>query len=100
MTPDERLPFYNRFWELLPDVLPFPEWTKAWKQAAGKEAWECRATCLKRAWGVRRHMEESLQLLNRTRFSELCKTLRANRSGCGYGSKGKTCRRRRRGPGS
>lgn len=96
MTPDERLPYYTKFWELLPQVFPFPEWTRAWRTAAtGSEA-SCRSECLKGVWRIRRAMEEELELLNRTSYAELCKELRDSRSWCGAAARGKTCRRRRR----
>lgn len=98
MEPEERLPYYTRFWELLPQVLPFPEWESRWKAAAAAAGPpECRAACLKWVWAIRSDMEEALELLNRTSFSSLCQDLREARSGCGRGARGKTCRRKRGG---
>ena len=96
MTPEERLPFYNRFWELLPHVLPFPEWRDTWAKIV-KELGppQCRADCLKYLWAIRRKMEGELELLNRTTYDSLCKELRDNRSGCGNSTRGKTCRKKR-----
>ncbi len=97
MTPAERMPHYERFWQLLPRVLPFPEWESAWLRAShGGTAPSCRATCLKGVWTVRCAMERELELLNRTTYSDLCRELRTYRSGCGAaGPRGKTCRRKR-----
>jgi hypothetical protein len=97
MAPDERLPYYNRFWLLLPEVFPFKEWAASWKAAAeGETALLCRTDCLKWVWNIRKRMEEDLQLLNKTTYANLCKELRDNRSGCGRaGGRGKTCRRKR-----
>ena len=98
MEPAERLPYYNLFWKLLPDVLPFSEWSVAWKEAAAatqEPATVCRADCLKGVWAIRRAMEEKLELLNQTTYASLCKELRTYRSGCGLGARGKTCRRKR-----
>lgn len=96
MTPEERMPFYNRFWELLPDILPFPEWRHIWKEAL-KELGppQCRTDCIKYLWSIRRHMEKHLDLLNRTTYDSLCKELRENRSGCSISIRGKTCRKKR-----
>jgi hypothetical protein len=97
MTPEERLPFYAAFWRLLPKVLPFPEWSKAWKEVEGQLAPPtCRADCLKGMWEVRRHMEAELELLNKTSYAQLCRQLREYKSGCGRaGARGKTCRKKR-----
>jgi len=97
MSPEDRLPYYNRFWELLPKVLPFPEWKEIWEEATQKFGTpSCRADCLKYLWFIRRHMEERLELLNQTSFNSLCKELRDNRSGCSTSSRGKTCRKKRK----
>ena len=94
MTPEERMPYYNRFWELLPEVLPFPEWKHSWNEAVSATP-TCRADCLKYLWSIRRHMESKLDLLNRTTYDSLCKELRHHRSGCTRSTKGKTCRPKR-----
>jgi len=93
MEADERIKYYNRFWELLPAVLPFPEWRRSWRSAAGEH--KCREDCLKNLWGIRREMEKSLELLNRTTYYSLCKELRNNRSGCTRSTRSRTCRRER-----
>lgn len=96
MSPEERLPYYNQFWALLPKVLPFPEWKKSWNQAVRAIGLPtCRAECLKYLWQIRKHMEETLELVNRTSYNSLCKELRHYRSGCGVSSRGKTCRRKK-----
>jgi Erv1 / Alr family len=95
MTSEERMPYYNRFWELLPSILPFPEWRKIWKQAASATgSLHCREGCLKYLWSIRRHMEKNLELINQTNYDSLCKELRNNRSGCTRSVRGKTCRRK------
>jgi hypothetical protein len=97
MTPEERMTYYNRFWEILPAVLPFPEWRKSWTEAvhaAGPPS--CRADCLKYLWSIRRHMEDKLELINRTTYDSLCKELRHHRSGCTRSKRGKTCRKARK----
>ena len=96
MTPEERLPHYNRFWKLLPLVMPFPEWKKSWLEAVHVSEPTCRTDCLKHLWSIRRHMEEKLELLNRTTYDSLCKELRLYRSGCTRSTRGKTCRKVRK----
>lgn len=99
MLPEERLPYFEAFWKLLPAALPFPEWEAAWRRAAGKAlpSASCRTDCLRGVWGIRRALEEDLQLLNKTTYDSLCKELRDVRSGCGKaaGARRKTCRRKR-----
>jgi hypothetical protein len=100
MLPEERLPYYQAFWELLPAALPFQEWETAWRAAAGKamNTASCRSDCLRGVWGIRRAMEAELELLNKTTYDSLCKELRDVRSGCGITrSRRKTCRRKREG---
>jgi hypothetical protein len=95
MEPEERLVYYTQFWALLPSVLPFPEWTKAWKTASSMSEALCRKECLKGLWGIRCHMERELDLLNRTSYSSLCKELKRHKSDCSKSARGKTCRKKR-----
>jgi hypothetical protein len=96
MEPEERLVYYTQFWNLLPHVLPFPEWTHHWEKASSLNKALCRKECLKRLWTIRRHMEKELELLNRTSYDSLCKELQNNRSGCAKSMRGKTCRKKPR----
>ena len=96
MEPEERLVYYTQFWKLLPTVLPFPEWTAHWKKASSLNDATCRKDCLKGLWGIRRHMEKELELLNNTTFNSLCKELQRYKSGCSKSVRGKTCRNKRR----
>lgn len=92
MTPEERLPYYERFWRLLPRVLPFPEWRAVASRVKGD--WATRQESLKALWAIRCAMESKLELLNRTSYASLCKELRHYRSGCAASRRGKTCRRK------
>ena len=94
MAPAERLPYYTRFWELLPKVLPFPEWRKV-ASTCDNSGWATRQETLKALWGIRCKMETELELLNRTTYTSLCKELRHFRSGCTTARRGKTCRRKK-----
>jgi hypothetical protein len=97
MEPEERLEEVVKFWDALPDVLPFPEWRKIWNSSAGTAAWSTRSESLKTLWGIRCRMETELKLLNKTTFSYLCKELRTYRSGCSKSVRAKTCRKKRPG---
>lgn len=91
MESEERMKFYEKFWTVLPKVLPFDEWRKGW----GKIDCETRKDTLASLWRVRSDLEKELDLLNRTTYSSLCKILQSVRSGCGASNRSKTCRRKR-----
>ena len=95
MEPEERLIYYTQFWKLLPSVLPFPEWTTHWKDASSFNEALCRKDCMKSLWGIRRHMEKELDLLNSTTYNSLCKELQRYKSDCSKSARGKTCRKKR-----
>lgn len=97
MEPEERLALYKKFWQALGKVLPFPEWRRSWDRHSegADEALETRAGTLKWLWQLRCAMERDMNLLNRCKYSSLCKTLKTFRSGCSGSSRAKTCRRRR-----
>ena len=99
MEPRERLVLYKKFWLALGKSLPFREWRRSWsKYADGKtteEALGSRAGTIKWLWRLRCKMEHDLKLLNRCKYSSLCKTLKTHRSGCSKSVKAKTCRKKR-----
>ena len=95
-----RFNYVCRFWKLLPEVLPFQEWREIWKQEIKdccSNTWESKDKSLRTLWKTRKTIEEKLDLLNKTSFSDLCKTLRYYKSGCGYKQyrNTTTCRRLR-----
>lgn len=92
LTPEERMVYYNRFWELLPAVLPFKEWSAVWGTSPVPGN---RKDLLKHLWAIRCEMESKLELLNSTSYNSLCKELRHHRSGCASSVRGKTCRKKR-----
>lgn len=94
MLPEERHIFYTEFWKLLPEVLPFSEWTAIWKRSATAIS-KCRKECLKQLWAIRRALENELDLLNRTTYHSLCKEIQRYRSNCTRSMRGKTCRKKR-----
>ena len=96
LAPEKRLPYFVRFWELLPQVLPFREWREVWaKVDRGSADWTTQAGAKRTLWRTRCAMETQLELLNKTDYSSLCKELKSFRSGCNKSRRGKTCRRKR-----
>ena len=96
LSPERRLPYFVRFWEVLPQVLPFREWRAVWLKAGTKKAdWGTRSASLRTLWAIRCAMESQLELLNQTDYSSLCKELKSYRSGCNKARRGKTCRRKK-----
>ena len=89
----ERLVFYKRFWLAVGPSLPFVEWRSAWLRPTNLSQ---RQTTLKWLWKTRCHIENKLELLNKCKYSHLCKTLKRFRSGCAKSIKAKTCRKRTR----
>jgi hypothetical protein len=97
LKPDERLPFYIKFWKSLGNALPFKEWRESWiKYSEGpSDILNTRSSTMKWLWNIRCNMESDLELLNRCKYSFLCKTLNNHRSDCNKKVRGKTCRKRR-----
>ena len=94
METEERMGFYLDFWEVLPHVLPFPEWRHGWLNYT-REQWDSRKDALATLWKIRSSLEKELDLLNRTDYSSLCKVLQSVRSGCHASNRSKTCRKKR-----
>jgi hypothetical protein len=95
-----RFNYVCRFWRLLPEVLPFQEWRSIWKSESKgccSKTWESKSDSLRALWKTRKAIEEKLQLLNKTTFHDLCKTLRYFKSGCAQRQfrQTRTCRRLR-----
>ena len=99
MTPEERMPYYKRFWESLAGTngaLPFLTWRDAWTTCGIRyETLNHRQTWIRELWRVRCCLEKELELVNHEEFGSLCKRLVNHRSGCGSKTRGKTCRRKR-----
>jgi hypothetical protein len=91
LTPEERLPFYEKFWAILPNALPFPEW-RHWLPIDAST----RSATMSGLWKNRCMVENELELLNKTNYSSLCQELRNHRSGCNKNKRAKTCRKKRR----
>ena len=96
LTPEERLPLYNAFWRSLGSVLPFKEWRESWTTHGIPINLSTKALTMKWLWSVRCKLETDLELLNKCKYSHLCKNLELNRSDCAKRVRGKTCRKRRK----
>jgi len=95
LSPEERLPLYRLFWTSLGNTLPFPEWRKSWNKNAAGYSLNSRKAVIRWLWKLRCRMESDLNLLNRCKYSSLCKTLKTHRSGCTKSIKARTCRKKR-----
>ena len=95
LTPEERLPHYKEFWQSLGAVLPFKEWRDAWKSTLTHPRLSSRSKTVSWLWKKRCSMEHQLDLINRCKYSLLCKTLKHHRSGCNKSKRAKTCRKSR-----
>jgi hypothetical protein len=96
LTPEERLSFFNTFWRSVGIVLPFKEWRESWIKHGTFTALDSRSETMKWLWKIRCTMESDLNLLNKCKYSSLCKNLSMFRSDCLRSTKGKTCRKRRK----
>jgi len=96
LKPRERLPLYNTFWRAIGLTLPFKEWRESWLSVRIPDTLDTRDSTMKWLWSVRCKMESDLELLNRCKYSSLCKTLIYHRSDCSKKIRGKTCRKRRK----
>jgi hypothetical protein len=96
IKPEERLALFHTFWRVIGLVLPFKEWRESWLKNGTFRSLHSRNETMKWLWKVRCTMETDLELLNKCKYSSLCKNLTLYRSDCSKGSRGKTCRKRRK----
>lgn len=95
LKPNERLPLYNTFWLSIGSCLPFKEWRDSWAKTPMPSRLHTKDDTMKWLWKVRCTLESDLELLNKCKFSHLCKNLNAFKSDCNKKARGKTCRKRR-----
>lgn len=96
VSPETRWQKICQFWSLLPSVLPFPEWRRAWKTHGDsfcRQPSTSKHDNLRSLWAVRCAIEKELELYNRTEFRALCNDLRMHRSGCNKSKRARTCRK-------
>ena len=83
MTADERMPYYRRFWQLLPAILP-GKWS-------GEEAkLGCRKSAVAWLWRQRCQMDPSWH----DPYQVVCERIASHASGCSASRRARTCRRR------
>lgn len=98
LDPQARYAHWLQFWESLPAVFPYEEWTTAWKESMTDppSSWTTMALGMKALWSLRCRFEEKLALLNKTTYTSLCNDLTFYKSGCANRNiQTKTCRRLR-----
>lgn len=91
MTPEERWPFFQRFWASLPAAFPYREWQAAWLAGPPLDL-TSRPALLRTLWALRNFMCERE---SGSSFKELCSILKDQRSGCGVSHRARTCRKKR-----
>jgi hypothetical protein len=93
MKPEERIPFYIRFWKSLGPSLPFESWRDAWRDSHPRLTLLHSPTKWKKElWRIRCFLEQRLHLLNQEQFESVCKRLEHHTSGCNASKRSKTCR--------
>jgi hypothetical protein len=96
LSPEHRIPFYIRFWEVLGEALPFSEWRSAWNKCSPKiDLAKNKAKWIRELWRVRCCMENQLDLVNREKFESVCKRLEEHKSGCNKKKRARTCRKKK-----
>ncbi len=98
LEPQRRFEHWVAFWNALPAVFPFDDWTTVWKECMTDDPreWNTQQRAIQSLWKLRCQFEEKLALLNKTTFKHLCNDLTFHRSGCASRSnRSKTCRRLR-----
>jgi hypothetical protein len=94
LTPEERMPFYTRFWKVVGDCLPFAEWREAWSGCGPRFSLiRNRPQWMRELWRIRCCLEEKLELVNREEYESVCKRLNDHKSGCNKKHRARTCRR-------
>lgn len=93
IKPNKRMPFYRRFWELLPKVLE-PAQQISWQRASEttRPSISCRKSLIAWLWRMRCAIDSEYS----DPYSNLCKTISSYSSDCGKASaRTKTCRKRK-----
>jgi hypothetical protein len=95
LTPKERKDALKKFWESIPFVLPFDEWTQSWCKHQGSlsSSVKNRQSALAWLWKIRCGMDKDLYKMSKVSFHGLCKRIATHRSGCSKSTRARTCRR-------
>jgi len=97
LKPEERLTYIEHFFEVLPQILPYKEWTQSWLRHAGdaSDLGKGRRKAVAWLYNIRKHMEDDFDLQNKDTYLGVCSTVAAHRSGCSKSTRARTCRRNR-----
>lgn len=98
LDPQQRFAHWIQFWQAVPGVFPYKEWTQAWSESLEDppSSWNTMGQAMKSLWKLRCRFEEKLALLNKTTYKTLCNDLTFYKSGCANKNiQSKTCRRLR-----
>jgi len=85
MTADERMPYYRRFWDLIPVVMPVLNWKEA-------PVLECRRSAVAWLWRQRCALEPEFK----DPYKAVCGHIASYASGCSASKKARTCRKTRK----
>jgi hypothetical protein len=83
MLASERMPYYRRFWELLPVVMPVFKWNEAPNIT-------CRKSTIAWLWRQRCAIEPD----NKDPYRDVCTRIASYASGCGTSKRARTCRKK------
>lgn len=97
MTRDERIPYFEKWWDVLPQVLPYKEWRDAWAQVVPKTPSLKEGRAKITAWLFKAEKAMCAKMQEdapHDSFNQLCSELQTFASGCGNNrsTKMKTCR--------
>ena len=95
LSGDRRFQYICKFWSLLPSVMPFQEWRIVWARNAF-DFCESKGDTKKKLWEIRCAIESELDLINRTKYRQLCSELRQHTSGCSKNRRARTCRKKKK----
>ena len=97
LSPEDRFPFYTRFWKSIGSSLPFESWRHSWldshprlERVGNPRQWK------KELWRIRCFLEKVLYLNNLEEFESVCKKLQNHTSGCNTSKRSKTCRMKKK----
>lgn len=98
LTREERLPFLERWWRLIPAVLPCAQWRRAWSRAPLRQPPldDGREAVLRWMWRVEASVCRDLRCpVPHAGVRDMKREAAAFESGCGKARRGKTCRTRK-----
>lgn len=89
MSADERMPYYRRFWQLLPAILPGNVFN--WDAAGQEPQLDSRRSAVAWLWRQRCEIDPSWH----DPYRAVCQRIASHASGCSASRRARTCRRQR-----